>query len=94
VILRPAIGVAKAGGQILMGATNAMDPVNLQRAEAVSSVIFILVRGFTNYDRNTRNIDDVTKTQRPGSVFASEWSYNQHFSPSMIAVRGVSSIRR
>ena len=36
VILRPAIGVAKAGGQILMGATNALDPVNLQRADAVS----------------------------------------------------------
>ncbi len=43
VILRPAIGVAKAGGQILMGATNALDPVNLQKAEAVSSVIFKLV---------------------------------------------------
>ena len=36
VILRPAIGVAKAGGQILMGATNALDPSNLQRADAVS----------------------------------------------------------
>jgi autophagy-related protein 2 len=36
VILRPAIGVAKAGGQILMGATNALDPVHLQKAEAVS----------------------------------------------------------
>lgn len=36
VILRPAIGVAKAGGQILMGATNSLDPVNLQRADAVS----------------------------------------------------------
>jgi len=36
VILRPAIGVAKAGGQILMGATNSMDPANLQRADAVS----------------------------------------------------------
>lgn len=35
VILRPAIGVAKAGGQILMGATNSLDPVNLQRADAV-----------------------------------------------------------
>lgn len=34
VILRPAIGVAKAGGQILMGATNTMDPANLRRAEA------------------------------------------------------------
>ena len=37
VILRPAIGVARAGGQILMGATNSLDPVHLQRAEAVSS---------------------------------------------------------
>jgi autophagy-related protein 2 len=37
VILRPAIGMAKAGGQILMGATNALDPVNLQRAEDVST---------------------------------------------------------
>lgn len=36
VILRPAIGVAKAGGQILMGATNSLDPVNLQRVDAVS----------------------------------------------------------
>lgn len=36
VILRPAIGVAKAGGQILMGATNSLDPVNLHRADAVS----------------------------------------------------------
>lgn len=34
VILRPAIGVARAGGQILMGATNSLDPVHLQRAEA------------------------------------------------------------
>lgn len=34
IILRPAIGVAKAGGQILMGATNSLDPVNLRRAEA------------------------------------------------------------
>lgn len=36
VILRPAIGVAKAGGQVLMGATNALDPTNLRRADAVS----------------------------------------------------------
>lgn len=34
VILRPAIGVAKAGGQILMGATNSLDPANLQKADA------------------------------------------------------------
>jgi autophagy-related protein 2 len=37
VILRPAIGVAKASGQILMGATNSLDPVNLRRADAVSA---------------------------------------------------------
>ena len=36
VILRPAIGVVKAGGQLLMGATNSLDPVNLTRADAVS----------------------------------------------------------
>ncbi|KAG9243896.1 hypothetical protein BJ878DRAFT_422546 [Calycina marina] len=36
VILRPAIGMAKAGGQILMGATNTLDPANLQKADAVS----------------------------------------------------------
>ncbi|KAE9375725.1 hypothetical protein N431DRAFT_463790 [Stipitochalara longipes BDJ] len=34
VILRPAIGVAKAGGQILLGATNALDSNHLQKAEA------------------------------------------------------------
>ena len=36
VILRPAIGVAKAGGQIFLGATNSLDPSNLKRADAVS----------------------------------------------------------
>jgi len=39
VILRPAIGVAKAGGQILMGATNSLDPANLQKADAVSCTL-------------------------------------------------------
>ena len=42
VILRPAIGVAKAGGQILMGATNSLDPVNLQRVDAVSSTPVVM----------------------------------------------------
>lgn len=41
VILRPAIGVARAGGQILMGATNSLDPVHLQRAEAVSHHVLV-----------------------------------------------------
>jgi len=62
VILRPAIGVAKAGGQILMGATNSLDPVNLQRADAVS--IPILESEFEPLAliyccRNIRGIDEV-----------------------------------
>ncbi|QSZ32914.1 hypothetical protein DSL72_002497 [Monilinia vaccinii-corymbosi] len=36
VILRPAIGVAKGAGQVLMGATNTLDKRNLERADAVS----------------------------------------------------------
>jgi autophagy-related protein 2 len=48
VILRPAIGVAKASGQIFLGATNALDPVNRQKAEAVSHVMSILVEIFAN----------------------------------------------
>lgn len=43
VILRPAIGVARAGGQILMGATNSLDPKNLQRADSVSCSQSLLV---------------------------------------------------
>ncbi|KAI9644068.1 autophagy- protein 2 [Ciborinia camelliae] len=34
VILRPAIGVAKGAGQVLMGATNSLDKRNLERANA------------------------------------------------------------
>lgn len=37
IFLGPVIGVAKASGQMLMGATNSLDPVNLQRAAAVST---------------------------------------------------------
>ena len=36
VILRPAMGVSKAVGQTLMGATNSLDPANRQRADDVS----------------------------------------------------------
>ena len=45
VILRPALGVSKAVGQTLMGATNSLDPVNRRRMDDVSlpsSVIIIL----------------------------------------------------
>lgn len=49
VILRPAIGVAKASGQVLMGATNSLDPVNLRRAEAVGPFPFLFCQlPFTN----------------------------------------------
>ncbi|KAL8832775.1 MAG: hypothetical protein Q9191_000047 [Dirinaria sp. TL-2023a] len=36
VILRPAMGVSKAVGQTLMGATNSLDPANRRRADDVS----------------------------------------------------------
>jgi len=63
VILRPAIGVAKAGGQILMGATNSLDPVNLQRAEDVSTANLEPKFGpvmLTLLCRNIRDIDEIT----------------------------------
>ena len=59
VILRPAIGVAKAGGQILMGATNALDPTHLQKAEAVSRFTFASWTRRANSIRNIRSIDDI-----------------------------------
>ena len=37
VILRPAMGVSKAIGQTLMGATNSLDPANRRRADDVST---------------------------------------------------------
>lgn len=43
VILRPAIGVAKGAGQVLMGATNSLDKGNLARADAVSFLHFSLL---------------------------------------------------
>ena len=39
VILRPALGVSKAVGQTLMGATNSLDPGNRRRAEDVSATL-------------------------------------------------------
>jgi autophagy-related protein 2 len=38
IIFRPAIGATRAVGQALMGATNALDPENLRRAEDVSFI--------------------------------------------------------
>ncbi|KAI4258043.1 MAG: hypothetical protein LQ352_001364 [Teloschistes flavicans] len=37
IILRPALGVSKAVGQTLMGATNSLDPANRRRIDEVSS---------------------------------------------------------
>lgn len=39
IILRPAMGVSKAVGQTLLGATNSLDPENRRRMEDVSSCI-------------------------------------------------------
>ena len=41
VILRPAMGVSKAVGQTLMGATNSLDPTNKRRADDVSVLIVV-----------------------------------------------------
>ena len=41
VILRPAMGVSKAVGQTLMGATNSLDPGNRRRVEDVSHLLQI-----------------------------------------------------
>ena len=46
VILRPAMGVSKAVGQTLMGATNSLDPGNRRRIEDVSSNLLLFVRIF------------------------------------------------
>ena len=40
VILRPAMGVSKAVGQTLMGATNSLDPAHKRRIEDVSSLLW------------------------------------------------------
>lgn len=42
IILRPAMGVSKAVGQTLMGATNSLDPGNRRRVEEVSVIIYII----------------------------------------------------
>ena len=47
VILRPAMGVSKAVGQTLMGATNSLDPGNRRRIEDVCELRKIC-RGFAN----------------------------------------------
>jgi autophagy-related protein 2 len=72
VILRPAIGIAKAGGQILMGATNSLDPVNLQRADAVSHLLLMSLMndGLLTFDRNIRSIDDVTVYEGHGMLIS------------------------
>ena len=42
VILRPALGVSKAVGQTLMGATNSLDPANRRRIDDVSPFLNII----------------------------------------------------
>lgn len=65
VILRPVIGVAKAGGQILMGATNSLDPANLQRADAVSFPLlydYVAITDIGGSPRNIKSIDELMKS--------------------------------
>lgn len=48
VILRPAMGVSKAVGQTLMGATNSLDPGNRRRTEDVSRICADFQVAFTD----------------------------------------------
>ena len=58
VILRPAMGVSKAVGQTLMGATNSLDPENRRRVEEVSAFLSFLCSTCRNLicGRNTSGI--------------------------------------
>lgn len=56
IILRPAMGVSKAVGQTLMGATNSLDPENRSRAEDVGDPKTWADPLLTG-SRNTRDID-------------------------------------
>lgn len=50
IILRPAMGVSKAVGQTLMGATNSLDPGNRKRIEDVSSLSRLLPMDSADFD--------------------------------------------
>jgi hypothetical protein len=49
IIFRPAVGVSKAIGQTLMGATNSIDPHNMRRVEEVSMILLDLFIISTNH---------------------------------------------
>ena len=61
IIFRPAIGATRAVGQALMGATNALDPENLRRAEDVGvipspTVKVPCAKSFTEIQARARSI--------------------------------------
>lgn len=67
VILRPAMGVSKAVGQTLMGATNSLDPDNRRRIEEVPRFRVDVVgkqHVLTFHCRNTNGIKAVGKVRR------------------------------
>lgn len=79
VILRPPIGIAKAAGKTLMGATNSLDPGNLQRADAVSFCVtpfHIGIPLICVIYRNIRSIDEVYDIVLHSGCFFlhSDWS--------------------
>lgn len=53
IILRPAMGVSKAVGQTLLGATNSLDPANRRRMEDVSSCVRVSRDGIAQLMLNT-----------------------------------------
>jgi autophagy-related protein 2 len=58
-VLRPPIALTRFAGQILMGATNSLDPANLQRADAVSFPFLYSDNHMLIYSyRNIRSINE------------------------------------
>ncbi len=86
VILRPAMGVSKAVGQTLMGATNSLDPGNRRRIEDVSLPSSVVRSWAVNADTGAEIqetlvlsmipyiIDCISEASCPGSGFTWEFS--------------------
>lgn len=63
IIFRPAVGVTRAIGQTLLGATNAMDPNNRRRIDEVSPWLyspFISIMLTCRRNTSTRSVHDIT----------------------------------
>ena len=93
VILRPAMGVSKAVGQTLMGATNSLDPENRRRIEDVSSVI---IAWSWTLDANLEpEIQETLALRGPVNCISEAFPLGHWFSLGIISIAIASnSIRR